>query len=147
MSETHFYVGGLQSYGSGLWSLRKRKLDINNDRSRIEVAEMRFLRPVLGLTRYDSLRDTEIRKSLSVNSLNDNIIHSRKTDWSAYYAWIRMGFSAACWPIVPQEREASDTGRKDGLINIKEWKLNVWIKIIMLLWRRVARRELKEVNY
>jgi hypothetical protein len=47
-------------YGSENWIPKQR------NRQRIEAAQMKFLRPLLGLTRLDKNGNTEIREQLNV---------------------------------------------------------------------------------
>jgi hypothetical protein len=49
-------------YGSENWNINKR------DAQKLEAAQMRFLRPLLGLTRQDRQRNPDIRNRLKVNN-------------------------------------------------------------------------------
>ena len=51
------------TYGSETWILEERT------RSKIQAAEMRFLRKIAGKTRHDRIRNDTIRESLNVESL------------------------------------------------------------------------------
>ncbi|XP_075232209.1 uncharacterized protein LOC142330650 [Lycorma delicatula] len=63
------------TYGSEVWVLRSW------DESRIQAAEMRFLRAVKGCTRVDRIRNEEIRRQLSVMPLLGTLKEYRKR-WS-----------------------------------------------------------------
>ena len=52
-------------YGSETWVTTKR------DITRLEAAEMRFLRSVAGFTRLDKLRSEAIRKELEISGIQD----------------------------------------------------------------------------
>jgi len=52
-------------YGSETWVTTKR------DRTRLEAAEMRFLRRVKGYTRLDKIRSEIIRKELEIPGMQD----------------------------------------------------------------------------
>jgi len=52
-------------YGSETWVTTKR------DMTRLEVAEMRFLRSVTGCTRLDKIRSEVIRKELEISGIQD----------------------------------------------------------------------------
>jgi len=52
-------------YGSETWVTTKR------DITRLEAAEMRFLRSVAGYTRLDKLRSEAIRKELEISGIQD----------------------------------------------------------------------------
>ena len=52
-------------YGSKTWVITKR------DMTRLEAAEMRFLRSVTGYTRLDKIRSEVIRKELEISGIQD----------------------------------------------------------------------------
>jgi len=52
-------------YGSETWVTTKR------DMTRLEAAEMRFLRSVTGCTRLDKIRSEVIRKALEISGIQD----------------------------------------------------------------------------
>jgi len=52
-------------YGSDTWVTTKR------DMTRLEAAEMRFLRSVTGYTRLDKIRSEVIRKELEISGMQD----------------------------------------------------------------------------
>jgi len=52
-------------YGSETWVTAKR------DMTRLEAAEMRFLRSVKGYTRLDKMRSEVIRKELEISGIRD----------------------------------------------------------------------------
>jgi hypothetical protein len=52
-------------YGSETWGTTTR------DMTRLEAAEMRFLRSVKGYTRLDKIRSEVIRKELEVSGIQD----------------------------------------------------------------------------
>jgi hypothetical protein len=54
-------------YGSKNWIINKR------DAQKLEAAQMRFLRPLLGLTRLDHQRNPEICNSLKVDNIVEDI--------------------------------------------------------------------------
>jgi hypothetical protein len=54
-------------YGSENWTINKR------DAKKLEVAQMRLLRPLLGLRRLDSQRNPDICNRLKVNNLIEDI--------------------------------------------------------------------------
>jgi hypothetical protein len=55
-------------YGSEAWIINKR------DAQKLEAAQMRFLRPLLGLTRLDRQRNSDIRNRLKVENILEDII-------------------------------------------------------------------------
>jgi hypothetical protein len=64
-------------YGSEAWTIKK------NDISRIQSAEMKFLRPVKGCIRMDHTRNKEIRTKLEMYAIQDKITEYR-IRWSAH---------------------------------------------------------------
>jgi hypothetical protein len=54
-------------YGSETWVLNKK------DKQRLEAAQMRFLRPLLGYTKLDWQRNVDIRERLRVQSIVEEI--------------------------------------------------------------------------
>ena len=52
-------------YGSENWSLNQ------SDKKKIEAAEMRFLRPMVGL--WDKKRSTDKREQLGIFNINDKL--------------------------------------------------------------------------
>jgi hypothetical protein len=55
-------------YGSEVWIINKR------DAQKLEAAQMRFLIPLLGLTRLDRQRNSDIRNRLKVENILEDII-------------------------------------------------------------------------
>jgi hypothetical protein len=54
-------------YGSENWIINKR------DAQKLEAVQMRFPRPLLGLTRLDRQRNPEIRNNLKVDNIVEDI--------------------------------------------------------------------------
>jgi hypothetical protein len=52
-------------YGSETW------INTQRDMTRLEAAEMRFLRSVAGYTRLDKIRSQDIRKELEISGIQD----------------------------------------------------------------------------
>jgi hypothetical protein len=64
-------------YGSEAWTIKKK------DISRIQSAEMKFLRSVKGCTRMDHIRNEEIRTDLEMYAIQDKITEYR-IRWSSH---------------------------------------------------------------
>lgn len=62
------------TYGCESWNLTQRQ------RSRLQAAEMKYLRRVRGVTRRDRIRNTEIRKDLNVKPMAE-FIEERQLGW------------------------------------------------------------------
>jgi uncharacterized Fe-S cluster-containing protein len=61
-------------YGSETWGTTKR------DMTRLEAAEIRFLRSVKGYTRLDKMRSETIRKELEITGIQD-VRSKYKQNW------------------------------------------------------------------
>jgi hypothetical protein len=59
-------------YGSEVWIINKI------DTQKLEAVQMRFLRPLLGLTRLDRQRNSDIRNRLKVDNILDDVISYQK---------------------------------------------------------------------
>jgi hypothetical protein len=59
-------------YDSEVWIINKRNVE------KLEAAQMRFLRPLLGLTRLDQQRNSDIRNRLKVDNTLEDIISYQK---------------------------------------------------------------------
>jgi hypothetical protein len=95
-------------YGSKAWTIKK------NDISRIQSAEMRFLRSVKGCTRMDHIRNEEIRTELEMYVIQDKITEYR-IRWSAHLQ--RMDNSR----LPKQGRLYKPRGRRDVGCPRKRW--------------------------
>jgi hypothetical protein len=63
-------------YGSEAWVINKR------DAQKLEAAQMKFLRPLLGFTRLDHQRNLDIRQKLEVdNKVEDIKLYQKKRNW------------------------------------------------------------------
>ena len=69
-------------YGSENWALNSRT------HSRLQAAEMRFLRTIQGVTRKDRLKNETIRNNVGIYNLNEKIKEYRK-EWKEHIE--RMG--------------------------------------------------------
>ena len=65
------------TYGSEVWTMNKK------DKTRIQSAEMRFLRSVGGYRREDRKRNVDIRQELNINELNTTI-HNYRDKWKSH---------------------------------------------------------------
>jgi hypothetical protein len=59
-------------YGSEVWIINQR------DAQKLEAAQMRFLRPLLGLKRLDRQRNTDVRNRLKVDNILEDTISYQK---------------------------------------------------------------------
>ena len=72
--EFHLHVVGSLLYGSETWVTTTR------DMTRLEAAEMRFLRSVKGYTRLDKIRSEVVRKVLEISGIQD-VRSKHKQTW------------------------------------------------------------------
>ena len=68
-------------YGSETWITTKRGM------TRLEAAEMRFLRSVAGYTRVDKIRSEVIRKELEISGIQDVRLKYKKTGSTTLKEW------------------------------------------------------------
>jgi hypothetical protein len=62
----------------------QRNVDMRKrDWNRTQAAEMKYLRTVKGCTRFDQIRNEDIRNELGISPLSENIIEYRNT-WKAH---------------------------------------------------------------
>ena len=87
-------------YGSQIWVTTKR------DMTRLEAAEMRFLRSVKGYTKLDKIRSEVIRKELEISGIQDvRSKHKTKLDQPS---WKNGQYQ------TPETRPQLQTSRKKG---------------------------------
>ncbi|KAJ4432143.1 hypothetical protein ANN_20759, partial [Periplaneta americana] len=65
------------TYGSESWIIKER------DKSKLQAAEMRFLRRVKGCTRRDLIRNEDIRKELDIYNINEKV-EDYKEKWKEH---------------------------------------------------------------
>ena len=70
----------IATYASETWTLKSR--DIN----KLESFEMRCLRSILGITRRDRIRNTEIRKKLNIKQTITQFIREKRLRWFGHVA-------------------------------------------------------------
>ena len=58
------------------------------DKRKIEAAEMRFLRPMVGYTLWDNKKSSDLREQLGIFNFNDKLTQC-KTNWREHIQ--RMG--------------------------------------------------------
>ena len=68
------YYTPILTYAAGTWTTTKR------DESRIQAAEMKFLRGIIGKTRRDKVRNVDIRERTGFPKLQDKI-ETSKLKW------------------------------------------------------------------
>jgi len=73
-------LGGPVCLSYGLSGLGRPTRNTTRDMTRLEVAEMRFLRNVEGYTRLDKIRSEVIRKELEISGIQD-VKSKHKQNW------------------------------------------------------------------
>jgi hypothetical protein len=96
-------------YGSETW------VDLKRNKSRIQSAEMRFLRRVKGCTLRDQIRNDDIRRELDIFSLNRKIEDNKRN-------WIDHVYRMPDSRIVKQAIDYMPQGRRDQGRPRKSWK-------------------------
>ena len=65
------YYVPVMKYAAEIWTMTQR------DESRVQAAEMKFLRSMVQKTRRDRVRNEDIRKELGIQKLNDKLEQNR----------------------------------------------------------------------
>ena len=93
-------------YGSKNWTLTKGQV------SRIQAAEMRFLRHVAGYTLHDHTRNTDIRQELNIMSTLDRIAQYRLNWWEHLCRMDDYRIPKELWNYKPRGRRRVGRPRK-----------------------------------
>ena len=108
MYKTYFVP--ILTYAAETWAEGSR------ERSRIQAAEMKFLRSMVRKTRYDRVRNEDVREQLEVESLMERVGRA-KIKWFGH-VW-RMGEERMPRKMMEEEKEKRPRGRpRDGWIRI-----------------------------
>lgn len=118
------------TYGHELWVVTEKM------RSRIQAAEMSFLRRVAGLSLRDRVRSSDIREGLGVEPL---LLHIERSQLRWFGHLVRMPSGRLPWEVF----RACPTGRRPRGRPRTRWR----DYIIRLTWERlgVPSEELMEV--
>ena len=93
-------------YGAETWSTNKR------DRSRIQAAEMRTLRTIVGKTRRDRIRNVKIREDIKVAPIL-NKIDAAQLRWLGHLERMEEGrIAKERWDWTPEGRRPVGRPRK-----------------------------------
>ena len=121
-------------YGSETWVITKR------DMTRLEAAEMRFLRNVKGYTRLDKIRKEVIRKELKISGIKD-VKSKYKQNWINHLERMdNTRLPKHALNINLEEEEIVDDLRNDGNASMPEqvkgpntWKKKKKKKMMMMM--------------
>jgi hypothetical protein len=103
--------------------------------TRLEAAEMRFLRSVKGYTRLDKIRNEVIRKELKISGMQD-VISKHKQNWINHIERMdNTKLSKHALNYKPRGRRDRGPPRKDGNASMMEKvKIpNPWRKKMMIM--------------
>ena len=119
-------------YGSETWVTTKR------DMTRLEVAEMRFLRSVTGYTRLDKIRSEVIRKELEISGIQDVRLwdsNTNKTGSTTLKEWTTPDSRNTPSITNLEEEEIVDAPGNDGNASMPEQvkRPNPWRKMMMMI--------------
>ena len=90
------------TYGHESWVMTERM------RSQVQASEMRFLRRIEGVTLFNKVRSSEIRKSLNIESVGRRPVGRPRTRWTDYIedlGWDRLGLHPSEMMEVMEDRE------------------------------------------
>ena len=103
--------------------------------TRLEAADMRFLRSVKGYTRLDRIRSEVIRKELEISGIQD--VRSKKNKSGSTTLKERTTPDSRNTPSTTnlEEEEIVDALGNDGNASMPEQvkRLNPWIKMMMMM--------------
>src|SRR5215469_6390360 len=126
------------TYASECWALRK------DQERRSQVAEMRMLRMMMGITRKDRCRNDWVRESLGVADVGDKIAENRMR-WYGYImrmreedevrvvramrveGKVRRGRPLLTWDEVVRKDMKSRGLREEWVADREDWKLAIRI--------------------
>jgi len=115
-------------YGSETWVTTKR------DMTRLEAAEMRFVRSVTGYTRLDKIRSELIRKELEIAGIQD-VRLTYKQNWITTLKDWTTPDSRNTPSTNLEEEETVDRPGNDGNASMPEQvkRPNPWRKLVMMM--------------
>ena len=115
-------------YGSKTWVTKTR------DMTRLEAAEMRFLRSVKGCTRLDKIRSEVIRKELEISGIQD-VRSKHKTGSTILKEWTTPDFRNTPSTTNLEEEEIMDALGNDGNASMPEQvnRPNPWRKVMLMI--------------
>jgi len=73
-------------FGSKAWVLKKR------EEPRLEAAQMKFLRHLLGITKLDKEKNQRIREKTGADNTVKEINSTRKSGYNTYRGWTQTGY-------------------------------------------------------
>jgi len=126
-------------YGSETWVTTKR------DMTRLEAAEMRFLRSVTGYTRLDKIRSEVIRKELEISRIQDVRLKYKQTGSTISKQWTTPDSRNTPSTTNPGEEGIADTPRNDGNASMPEQvrRPNPWRKMMMMMTMNLQIKSLR----
>ena len=105
-------------FGSEAWLLKKR------EEQRLEAAQMKFLRHLLGITKLDKELNQCIREKTGAQSIVKEINNTRKSGFNTYRGWTQTDYQNKHHNIDQKdEGTRDDQGRGGGtnfILRIKE---------------------------
>jgi len=117
-------------------------LAAKRDMTRLEAAEMRFLRSVTGYTRLDKIRSEDIRQELEISGIQD-VRLKYKQNWINH---LERKTTPDCRntpsPTNPGEEGIADAPGNDGNASMPEQvkRPNPWRKMVMkmIIWKNTV---------
>ena len=104
------------------------------DMTRLEAAEMRFLRSVKGYTRLDKIRSEVIRKELEICGIQDVRSKHKQSGSTVLKEWTTPDSRNTPTTTKVEEQEITDALGNDGKASMPEQvsRPNPWRKMIMM---------------
>jgi hypothetical protein len=80
-------------FGSEAWVLKRR------EEQRLEAAQMKFLRHLLGITRLDKEKNQYIREETGAQNIVKEIKQHRKSGYNTYREWTQIEYQNKYYSI------------------------------------------------
>jgi len=103
--------------------------------TRLEAAEMRFLRSVTGYTRLDKIRSEVIRKELDVSGIQDVRLKYKKTGSTTLKEWTTRDSRSTPSTTNLEEEEIVEAPRSNDNASMPKQvkRPNPWRKMMMMI--------------
>ena len=86
-------------FGSEAWVLKKR------EEQRLEAAQMKFLRHLLGITKLDKEKNQRIRQKTGAQNIVKGIKQYQKSGYNMYRGWTQTGYQNKHYNINQKDEE------------------------------------------
>ena len=107
-------------FGSESWVLKKR------EEQRIETAQLKFLRHLLGITKLDKEKNQFLREKTGAQNIVKEIKQYQKSGYNTYRGWTQIEYQNKHYNIEQKDEGTLDDRRRNGgtnfILRMKEQK-------------------------